>query len=240
MEAYVLNLAKRTDRWAAIQAAFKDTGLTLNRIDAIEHTNGHYGCAMSFMKALQMAKDKNMPSILILEDDCLPGDNFKERWPRMKKWLDEHPDEWEIFNGGGSVVGDCTLYKCPEEDICFFKTTGMWHAHFIYIPARNYDKVLAYPDKDTDKTTILVDQWLNQSFNTLSTYPFIGKTQNGFSNIQELDRTNIIGNFERSSEKYKKAIEEAKSKKGGTRGRRRRRRRRISKKKKTRKITRSA
>jgi len=228
MDAYVINLKRRTDRWSAIQAAFKDTGVTLHRVDAVEHLNGSYGCSMSFLKIVQMAKEKNLPSVLILEDDCLPGDNFKDRWPRIKNWLDTHPDEWEIFNGGGSVVGNCNLYKCPEPDVCFFKTTQMWHAHFIYIPQRMYDKVLEYPDKDTGNITVLIDAWLNQHFNTLSTYPFIGKTQNGFSNIEKRDRTNISGKFAASEAIYKKAMNA--NKKGG------RRTRRYKKKRRTRKV----
>jgi len=228
MDAYVINLKRRIDRWTAIQAAFKDTGVMLHRVDAVEHPNGSYGCSMSHLKIVQMAKDKGLSSVLILEDDCLPGDKFADRWSRIKKWLDTHPDEWEIFNGGGSVVGDCKLYKCPESDICFFKTSTMWHAHFIYIPQRMYDKVLEYPDKDTGNITVLIDAWLNQHFNTLSTYPFLGKTQNGFSNIEKRNRINISGTFSASEKKYKNAMNA--SKKGG------RRTRTYRKKKRTRKI----
>jgi hypothetical protein len=168
---------------------------------------------MSFLKVVRMAKHSNMPSVLILEDDCLPGNNFKSRWPRMKNWLDTHPDEWDIFNGGGSVTGKCSLYKCAEPDICFFKTTEMWHAHFIYIPQRMYDRVLEYPGKG------LIDAWLNQHFNTLSTYPFIGKTQDGYSNIEKRYRRNISGKFSASEAKYRRCLGHS----GGTRRIKRRR-----------------
>jgi hypothetical protein len=206
MDAYVINLEERTDRWDAIQKAFQDTGLTLHRINAIKDENGSYGCTMSFLKTIQMAKDKQLPSLLILEDDCLPGDNFKIRWPIIKKWLDEHPDEWEIINGGGIIDG-CILYKCPEKDSCLFKAINMSSAHFIYIPQRMYDRVLAHPDKDKHTVTILVDGWLNNHFKTFAVYPFLGKTSDGHSNIEKKYRTDISVMTSGSEKHYQKCME---------------------------------
>lgn len=211
MEAYVINLAHRSDRWTKIQKAFEGTGLKLNRVEAIKHNNGPYGCAMSHLKVIQLAKDTGLPSVLLLEDDCLPGDDFKRRWPIVKKWLDTHPEEWEIFNGGGSVVGECKVYKEISSGIYLFKTGEMWHAHFIYVPQRMYDKVLEYPDKGKEKADRYIDHWFNNEFKVLSIYPFLGKTVNGYSNIEKHHRQNINAVFKNSAEKYKEALKIFKS-----------------------------
>ena len=43
--------------------------LTAERFNAIEHKNGIVGCTMSHLQVLKMARDNNLPYILILEDD---------------------------------------------------------------------------------------------------------------------------------------------------------------------------
>ena len=141
----------------------------------------------------------------------------------MKKWLDEHPDDGDIFNGGGRATGHIDIHHCDDREICLFKASGLFHAHFIYVPKRMYDRVLEFPnkeypyenepDKNRHHIPKLIDVWYNQNFNTLSIYPFLGKTKNGFSNIEKIDRTNISDTFKISEQKYKNVMKSYK--KGG-------------------------
>jgi GR25 family glycosyltransferase involved in LPS biosynthesis len=79
MDAYVINLDKRPDRWEQIQKDWADfEEINLIRVSATEHTPGRVGCARSHLKLVQYAKDNNMPYILVLEDDATPTKNFKK------------------------------------------------------------------------------------------------------------------------------------------------------------------
>ena len=101
-KAYVINLDKRTDRWNQIQEKFKGSSIELERVSAVENSDKYLACSLSQLKVVQMAKDNNMPTVLIFEDDNKPEENFDKRWQIVKKWLDNNKDKWEIFNGGGA------------------------------------------------------------------------------------------------------------------------------------------
>ena len=75
-KAYVINLDDRKDRWNDTINYFKDSSIDLERVSAIKNKNGHLGCGLSIQKIIQMAKDQNMESVLILEDDNKPLDNL--------------------------------------------------------------------------------------------------------------------------------------------------------------------
>jgi len=78
MKAYVINLDNRPEKWGRIQDDFKDTDIDVERFPAIKHTNGHIGCGLTHVALVKMAKEKNMDSILIIEDDCRLTKNFNK------------------------------------------------------------------------------------------------------------------------------------------------------------------
>ena len=45
--------------------------MTLERVDAIECSNGALGCALSHVKCLELAKQRRLPYVCICEDDIL-------------------------------------------------------------------------------------------------------------------------------------------------------------------------
>ena len=69
-ETFVINLDDRTDRWDAIQKLCSGAGLTPRRISAVRATPGWIGCTYSHMKCMQIAKEEQLPWVLILEDDA--------------------------------------------------------------------------------------------------------------------------------------------------------------------------
>ena len=106
-KAYVINLKTSNDRWITIQKSFEGTGISLTRIDPIE-VEGDYtkkqravqSLSMTFVSLIKMAKKKNLPDILIFEDDCKPAPNFSKNWKTTKSWLQSNHDKWELFSGG--------------------------------------------------------------------------------------------------------------------------------------------
>ncbi len=201
MEAYVLNLDSRPERWRAIQKEFKGSPMKLHRVSAIPNANGAYGNFQSFLKLFRLAKQRGLDSILILEDDCLPRKDWIRRWPEIQKWLDAHPEEWDIYSGGAwggnstvqglselfglgpdpiATVGSNTLFKYP------FLTLG---AHWLYVPKRSYMRML---DTFSNLSVLpTLDKRLGMDllngifFRTVSSYPFIAYQRSSFSNIDK-------------------------------------------------------
>ena len=200
-KAYVINLDKRTDRWNQIQEKFKDSSIELERVSAVENADKYLACSLSHLKVVQMAKDKNLPTVLIFEDDNKPTENFDKRWQIVKKWLDNNTDKWEIFNGGGAWAlfeneshekeFDIQLKYKMEENINLFNCKKVLRTNFIYINSNAYDKVLKWsrdlPDKDV---TFCIDTYIGNRnyFNTLCIYPFLGIQENGVSDLMQVNK----------------------------------------------------
>jgi len=122
---YVINLKGRTDRWDAVQTAFKNTGLTLKRWDAVNgrELSEEYirsvttdvcnvvcspamiGCWLSHYTLWKYVVDNKLNNVLVLEDDALPVDNFREKLNEYWKGV---PDNWDIIFFGCS--GSCDNY----------------------------------------------------------------------------------------------------------------------------------
>jgi len=67
---FYINLNKRQDRREQIEKELNDFGLNYERFEAIEYEPmGIYGCGMSHLSLLKLAREKNYKNILIFEDD---------------------------------------------------------------------------------------------------------------------------------------------------------------------------
>ncbi len=65
-----INLNRRTDRREQIETELNNFGLQYERFEAIETPGfGIYGCGLSHLSVLKLAKEGNYDNILILEDD---------------------------------------------------------------------------------------------------------------------------------------------------------------------------
>lgn len=67
-----INLSKRHDRRFRLKKQLEKLSVPTEKIlrfDAIEHSKGYIGCAMSHVAVLEMAKNNGWNNVLILEDD---------------------------------------------------------------------------------------------------------------------------------------------------------------------------
>ena len=186
-EAFVINLNTRKDRWKAMQESFQDSGIKLQRFSAIKKDPGAYGLVLTVMKAVRHAKKRGLPALLLLEDDCVLRAGWKERWLRIKEWLEEHPDEWDIYSGGAQAYGDDAKEVGHTGSIRFFRPKWSHGGHFIYIPARSYDLMLAKYKKcapTTYKNPVIGADIINGHLKRLISHPFVAYQDDGHSNIE--------------------------------------------------------
>jgi len=121
MEAYVINLKNRTDRWERIQKDFSHVPLELKRWNAVKGADlpddsikdittdfcynfcslAMIGCWLSHSSIWYEIIEKKLPFAIILEDDSYPIENFNTLFPT---YWENIPKDWDVvyFGCGGS------------------------------------------------------------------------------------------------------------------------------------------
>jgi len=184
MNAFVINLKSRPDRWGKIQKRFANSDMKLTRIDAIK--SGAHGCFLSFIKALKLAKRLGLPEVLILEDDCLPVAGWKSKWRRIHTWLSSNPDKWDLYSGGAHKI--IWPEKIGHADgINYYNPAWSIAAHWLYIPERSYTMLLEHYTKVSGFALyngLLGIDVHNNLFKTVISCPFIAYQDSGVSNVR--------------------------------------------------------
>ena len=198
---YIINLDDRSDRLDKIIKKFAYYNFPLNRIPAIKDSVGWKGCGLSHMSIIKMAKEKSLPSVLIIEDDCQPTEYF-DNWHAIQDWLEKNRTKWDIFSGGNSYYGFHPDEKNDIQSICKLKKdtrlyyTKLTATHFIYINSSCYDTMLEWEEymRTHSQEWIPVDFWPDKKELTIITCsPFIALQDVDFSSIEntvkDLDST---------------------------------------------------
>lgn len=173
-KVYVINLKRRPDRWDMIKKHFENTGLELNRIDAVDGSlltekevknittplsfqlasNGMIGCWQSHVNIWKKIVDNNEDRVLILEDDAFPTkyfDKLEEYWALV-------PDEWDIVYLG--CLGSSNIDRALNEKKIFTPTVPLaTHAYIL----SNVGAQKLVNSGVFDKTKLHVD-WALSSF----------------------------------------------------------------------------
>ena len=195
MEAYVINLKSSNDRWIAIQKSFEGTDIQLHRMEPVKATRAtkklrKYNVRsqsnfLSFLNIIKMAKKKDLPNILILEDDCMPVPNFTEKWRKVKTWLDANPDKWDIYSGGSSMIKNPTPIA-ESKDTIFYRPKETYGAFFIYIHKDAYDTVIQQYTKDITRSPIVASNVTNYRLKLVISHPFVAYHRDGKSTLSDL------------------------------------------------------
>jgi len=186
----VINLDASTERYETLQDNFPSW--PLERVSAIRATPGYKGCALSHLKCIDIAKQRNLEWVLVLEDDCMPYDkeNIYKQFDSLLPTLWNHRDKWEMFSGGCTQIAEVNSFY-QSEDQEFAQVRGLT-THFILYNKTCYDRILNTYDRD--KPTIPIDNFYRDYFKTWVTNPFIAKQAPGHSLIENV-RTNYDNFF---------------------------------------------
>jgi len=205
-DAYLINLDSRKDRLEIVTNHFKNH-LNLIRTSAVyitddiknkkypntKLTNGQIGCGLSHINIVKYALKTNLPTVLILEDDCKPTEYFSNWFP-IKNWLDSNLDKWDVFIGG-----NCKYYwhsntkKDTIKPICSLNNdiklyyTKIMCFQFLYINSRAYNKFIKWGGNNIDKhgSDDGIDNWPDKlNMLTISCTPFIAIQEIGESDIK--------------------------------------------------------
>lgn len=92
-----INLEKRQDRRAQMEAQFRRLGIPeekIVRIDAVEHQFGALGATRSHIKSLEWAKEHQLKNVLILEDDF---DFIPQHLGVNLHYLSQIKEPWDVI-----------------------------------------------------------------------------------------------------------------------------------------------
>jgi hypothetical protein len=177
IDLYVINLKERNDRFENIKKNFSNYNII--QVDAIKHEKGAIGCFLSHKKCIQIAKEKNLKNIIVIEDDCVPTNNF-DRIINIKKFLDEN-DNWDIFLGGAFHVNPYhILGKVNMQVDNLLSINGGYCFHFIIYNNTCYDFFL-----NQDENLNPIDHVWQDKLKCIIPIPFIANQAQLESNINK-------------------------------------------------------
>jgi len=215
MLAFVMNLETRPERWEKTQKLFLNSGMKLKRFIGKKLENGYCGTLHSTIAILKEAIKMDLDNVLIIEDDCKLGKNWKKVWKLVKKWLDAHPKEWDIYSGGGTTILYPREVVRINDNISLYDPFFSLASHWIYISKHNYQKIIdSYTNalywctvvgKILPNPCITTDS-CNNLLKTLVSYPFIATQYETKSDTANCTRKHKKP-FEKS-EKYLKELHE--------------------------------
>jgi len=131
---YYINLKHRKDRKKHVEKQLKTLGWKFERFNAIKNTDGRLGCSMSHLKLLEMAKEKDLEYIVIMEDDIQFKD-INEYNSKMKEFMDKKID-YDVLMLAGNIRQPIQFHDKQTLRIRkSFTTTG-------YIVRKHYYDVL--------------------------------------------------------------------------------------------------
>jgi len=156
-------------------------------------TDGQIGCYLSHIEVLKKASDENHNIIMILEDDIIFGESFKEK---LNKYYKEVPNEWDIIYLGGSRLKGKKISKHVVKGVYEKNIDGGYNmgTFAMMISKKGIKKLLSllYPIRYAIDTTIAKN---NKDLNIYMLNPSIITHNNDFkSEIKFLDE-NIIYNY---------------------------------------------
>jgi len=190
LPCFCINLDSRPDRWSDVQNAFEGTGVHPERFSAIKHAEGWKGCGESHVAIARTAMRRGLPWVLIIEDDCVPVADFKERWPTVKKALWDERDAYDIFLGGPTFIqGPAQMHGKHLMEI-----ENAYALHFYVLRASAYEKVIAWnPDRHGR-----IDVYYSDQLRVVTTAPLLATQRPSISDIEDgvQDYSDI---FDRSS-----------------------------------------
>ena len=184
-DIYVINLEERKDRLEHIKKYFSEYNII--PVEAIKNIEGYKGCFLSHKKCIQIAKEKNLKYIIVLEDDCLPLENFNKRLDNIINFLESY-DNWDLLLGGGFHI--CPFHiqgKIETSNENLYKTNGGYCMHFVIYNYTSYEYFL---EQDISRP---IDHIWQNNLKCIVPIPFIATQLDDFSNISN----NIESKFSR-------------------------------------------
>ena len=145
--------------------------------DGLRHQEGWIGCGLSYKFLIKLAKRDNMQQILIMEDDVVLSENFKERYKEIVSYL-AYRDDWDVFSGLMAhvstelrVLGSTILSKNQQMIFIDQLVSTVFNVYSKNI----FDDILQWNERSYNKEINQIDQYIKRKPNAryVVTLPFL-------------------------------------------------------------------
>lgn len=189
---FYINLDSREDRRTCIEKELSDVGFPHERFSAITHAMPQIGCSMSHLRCLELAKERNLPSVMIVEDDLVWTKKSHEIRAALESL--EHIEYNVAVLAPGFTDGSEAI-RVNE----MFVTGTTCQTAVVYICRQEYYDTLIENFKESIElynagkpySEYACDQYWKrlQSKGWVFAYPILGKQRPGYSDICREEKT---------------------------------------------------
>jgi GR25 family glycosyltransferase involved in LPS biosynthesis len=147
-----------------------------------------------------MAKDRGLPWILILEDDCVLRPDAARRFTDLLPFLWSTRDRWDMFNGGVTALQRHTRVSHTP---AIHEVRG-YATNYYLVHAGSYDKILNGYPSDSAAFKDPIDVYYADTYRIWTTVPYLAAQRPGDSDINEAEataRTDYTNVFEKAEQK---------------------------------------
>jgi GR25 family glycosyltransferase involved in LPS biosynthesis len=102
---YYINLKEREDRKQLVENELKQLNWKYERFNAVHLKDGRAGCSMSHLKILEMAKEKNLDYVIVVEDDIqfINPSEYNRLLSLFNKYAKSTKLNWDVLLIAGNL-----------------------------------------------------------------------------------------------------------------------------------------
>ena len=184
---YIINLARRTDRRDRMVSEMSGIApYNYHFFNAIE--GGAKGCLQSHLAVIKLAKEENLPYVIILEDDCEFIPNFKDD---LSVALRQLPADWDMLYFGANHKKPLWMVS-DNIGKCIHTLTTSSYA----VKSTIYDKIIDQLSNHTDRPVDEIYRVLiHHQVNAYGIKPTLIYQSGGFSDVEGME-TNYKWQFD--------------------------------------------
>lgn len=189
-----INLDSRVDRKNHVENELKKIGLIGERISAIINEKGNIGCTMSHIRCLEIAKERNLDHVLIVEDDI----SFTKPFifvDQMNKFLSSNRDFDVLLLAGNNYEPYHKLNDyCIQVNNCQTTTGYLVKNHYYNNLIENY-KIGLTNLIETNSGDYCVDQYWKILQRTDNWFLIIPLTVTQIEDYSDIEKKNVNYDF---------------------------------------------
>ena len=189
-QVYVIHLKRREDRYKSFRQEFYRAGIDYEIVDAVDgktldnippEKQGSIGCTMSHLKALKLAKKRNLRNVLICEDDVV---FVEEVQLQFNKTIFQLPVYYDMLYLGHNPTISRTTQPTPYYSENFNKAMSVLATHCYGVNGKMIDDLIEKVETDITRGFDVHCWDLQPIYQCFCCYPMLAFQKEGYSDIE--------------------------------------------------------
>ena len=140
---YYINLEERVDRKVLVETELKKMKWKYERFNAIKHERGALGCSLSHLAIVEMAKEKDLDYVVILEDDIqfLQPEKYNKMLIDFRNFIESNSLDYDVLLIATNIL-DKVNGVIPINNY-IYRVGASYSATGYIVKKHYYDKIIA-------------------------------------------------------------------------------------------------